>query len=1059
MHRPLRRTAVIIASSAVVLAGAPLVNSALADTVLTQATVTPADATTVTDSHPPISATYTDNGAAANLDPSSTITVSKGGTTSIGCSSVVSGNSIACSYSGLLSAGSYTIAVHAVEAANTSKTNDKSTTFTVNVPTRVVTNTSPAENSTVASVSAVVVNFDQAIDNQHSTISVQQIADRQPDGTYAPASHTPLTGTTDYPNDGQTLTMTPNNTATEIQFTPSSPPVNKGIYRVTVDVFGTNGDSSPTAAATENPKAETKDSYTFTLDNTPPAGATDLAVSPTPVTKANEAAITFSGNAKPGNTITVTVANGSSPKSSSPVTVSSTNCTSATSCPWSVPMDLTTVADGDAVAWTAKEQSSVGSTTVSGPTFVKNTSAPAGLTVHGAFPQSPTELEVTGGSDSTVDHYTIDISDSTSPTANKIPQIVLAKSPGGGVNADGTYLKDVDVSSLNDGVLTISVVAYDAYGNNAPASTGVDKESGVQLVFGSSFFKLVNSDTPSFSEVLNRNKHAIQKPSQLAIEFSNPITLVRHDTSTLNNTPSPNSGNHDTSASAPTFTEVLANGDGNVLQGTAVVDTSDPRRLLVTPPAGLADGSYKVHVSLWQANKCDWTDTSATNPSAPNFTPPACDPKWTYDNYVMEPGTTTPFVFTVDSVAPSTATITAPAGTVDGTNVGDVVVGGTGEAGTTLTLTAKSSSGGTVLALNQGQPVTVGNDGNWSDDESDAFTALPDGTITITGTPADSAGNVGTIVTHTFTLAARPSIPRALAVSTNDTSFTLHWTAPSYDGYPPVNGNAISHLTGYVYDYNDTTQGAADTSTHRVVISNPSATSVTQAGLLPGHKYDVELCALNNISEPCNPISTTATPAFRTAVTAHVNHALVVYGNSITLSGRLTRTDIGAGIASQALKITPRFDNGKFGTVIHVTTNSSGNWSVSFRPAKDALYIVTYNSPVTNSIYQPSNSSVRSLVRVSLRISRVTSRSTSHVYPVTVTGSILPNQSGRYVYIYAKAAGASHYQRIGTAKISSKSTWAFSKTFGKGKFYLYAYFPSQNGNVGGPSNGVTFTRS
>jgi len=1057
MHRPLRRTAVIIASSAVVLAGAPLVNSALADTVLTQATVTPADATTVTDSHPPISATYTDNGAAANLDPSSTITVSKGGTTSIGCSAVVSGNMISCSYTGPLSAGSYTVAIHAVEAANTAKTNDKSTTFTVNVPTR--TSASPSPGDTVATLPSgmVTATFDQSIDENHSTISVQQIADRNADDTFTPSSHTPLTGATTFAGGTGILPSGDANDNKTIQFKPDDSTPAFGIYQVTVDVFGVIAASSPNTAGTENPKAESKDVYTFTLDNTPPAGATDLAVSPTPVTKANETAITFSGNAKPGNTITVTVTNGSSSKSSSAIPVSNTNCTSATSCPWSTALDLSTVTDGDAVAWTAKEQSSVGSTTVSGPTFVKNTSAPAGLTVHGAFPNSPTVLRVTGGSDSTVDHYTIDISDSTSPTANKIPQIVLDKSEGGGVNADGTYLKDVDVSSLNDGTLTISVVAYDAYGNNAPASTGVDKESGVQLIFGSSFFKLVNSDTPSFSDVQNRTNHAIQKPAQIAIEFSNPIALTRHDTSTANNPPPPATCcANDLTANPPTFVEVLSNGDGNTLHGTQSVDPSDPRRLLVTPPSGFADGRYKVFVNVFEGlGKCDWN--SQPTPSNPTGTPAGTCP--TYNDWVYEPGTTTPFVFTVDSVAPSTATITAPSGTVDGTNVGDVVVGGTGEAGTTLTLTAKSSSGGTVLALNQGQPVTVGNDGNWSDDESDAFTALPDGTITITGTPADSAGNVGTVVTHTFTLAARPSIPRALAVSTNDTSFTLHWTAPSYDGYPPVNGNAISHLTGYVYDYNDTTQGAADTSTHRVVISNPSATSVTQAGLLPGHKYDVELCALNNISEPCNPISTTATPAFRTAVTAHVNHALVVYGNSITLSGQLTRTDLGTGIAGEPLKIAPRFDNGKFGTVIHVTTNSSGNWSVNFRPAKDALYIVTYNSPVTNSIYQPSNSSVRSLVRVSLRISRVTSRSTSHVYPVTVTGSILPNQSGRYVYIYAKAAGASHYQRIGTAKISSKSTWAFSKTFGKGKFYLYAYFPSQNGNVGGPSNGVTFTRS
>jgi hypothetical protein len=78
---------------------------------------------------------------------------------------------------------------------------------------------------------------------------------------------------------------------------------------------------------------------------------------------------------------------------------------------------------------------------------------------------------------------------------------------------------------------------------------------------------------------------------------------------------------------------------------------------------------------------------------------------------------------------------------------------------------------------------------------------------------------------------------------------------------------------------------------------------------------------------------------------------------------------------------------------------------------------------------------------------------------VTISGSVLPSQSGRYVSIYAKAVGASHYQRIGTAKVSSRSTWALTKTFGRGKFYAYAAFASQNGNVGAATNSVTLTRS
>jgi hypothetical protein len=1077
MHLALRRTAIIVASSAVVLAGAPLLEHAFA-AALTQSsfTVDGSSTTTAKDSKPTIAATYVDGSTNATLDAaSSTITVTKSGTT-FDCPQVVSGNQISCKPSGLLKAGIYNVAIHAVETAPTAgQTVDNNTnTFTVDVPTRSATNTSPGENTRVPSFSNVVVNFNEAIDNSHSTISVQQIADRQPDGSYAPASHTPLTpasGSPDFPNDGKTLTMQPNNTATEIRFTPSSPVVNKGIYRVTVDVFGTNNDAGQNTAATENPKAETQDSYTFVMDDTPlppPPGATNLDASPNPVTFANEASVTFSGKAMPGDTITIDVFDGTThinnagSANGGPVPVP-TCPSSPTSCGWSKAFNLTSLKDGT-LTWTATETApagsptSTGSTSENGPSLTKDATPPANAHVAGSFtPSNSTTLHVTGGSDSTVDHYTLDIHDAASPS-HTIPQITLDKTSGGGVASDGTFVRDVDVSSLDDGTITMAIVAYDALGNHTAipatgtATSTATKAVGLLLDFNSSFFKQSNSDTPSFPAVLARPHHDVQQLSQLAVKFSNPIQLTIKDNGTVHP--------QDTNAADPLFVEVLPNGDGNTFVGTRSIDPNDGRTLLVTPPAGLADGTYKVKVQAFQQGKCP--DYNSDPVPVGTGSVPNCPSQWNYNDWIKVPNTTDPFTFTVDTQPPTAPTIsTIPAGTIDGSNVGDVIIKGAGEAGSMVTLTAKSSGGGSVLALNQGQPVTVGDNGNWSDEEtSSALAVLPDGTVTITATPTDAAGNTGTAGTGTVTLAARPSIPRALAVSTTDSSFTLHWTAPSYDGYPAVNGNAISHLTGYTYTYTDTTNGAADPTTHSVSVTNPNATSATQAGLLPGHTYAVTLCAVNDISGPCNNVNTTANPAFATALTAKVSKALVVYGNPITLSGRLTRTDIGAGLASQPLTITPRFDNGALGAVIHLTTDSLGNWKATLtKPSKNALYLVSFNATHADPNYQPSNSSVRSLVAVALRIDKVTSRSTSHLYAVTIAGHITPNQSGRSVSIFARAAGATHYQRIGTAKISSKSTWAFAKTFGKGKFYLYASFPSQNGNVGGKSQTVTFTRS
>jgi hypothetical protein len=1077
MQHALRRTAVIIASSAVVLSGAPLLGTAFATSTLTQSSVTPANGSTVQASQPAISASYTDGGAAANLDPASTITVTKGAT-DIGCSKTISANTITCSYSGLLTDGTYTVAIHAVEASNPANTADNTTTFVVDVPS--IKASKPAANQRVQTLpnGQVRVQYDETIDDTHSTMTVQQIADRQADGTYAPASHTPLSPASGSPSftsgiDGTAPTkLLGGGDANEndtIVFTPSNQPVSKGIYQVTLDVFGTDhkGDGT-TKADGPNLAAKNHDSFTFTLDDPlppppPPSGATNLAVTPTPVTKTNETSVTFSGNAAPGNTITVDATDGSAHVNNAgsanggPVTVTNTTCTSSTSCSWSKTFDLTSLADGT-INWTATEtapQNSTnytGSTIKSGPSFLKDATAPANPHVAGSFsPPTSSILHVTGGSDATVDQYKLDITDSASP-AHAIPTITLTKL-NGDINTDGTFARDVDVSSLDDGTIHIALVALDQYGNSATASAATaTKAVGLLVNFNASFFQQVNSDTPSFPTVLARPNHAVQKPAHIAVEFTNPITTSTHDTNAVNQTPNGSAPN-------PYFVEILPNGaDGNTFAGTDAVSSTDNRQLLVTPPAGLADGTYKLHITVYKGPAaCSYNSSSIPGPAQ---TPAGQCPG--YDDWIKVPNTSTPFTFTVDSQPPVAPTIdTIPEGTIDGSNVGKVEVDVAGEPGSTVTLTAKSSGGGSLLALNQGQPITLDGTGHGQDVENNAALAvLPDGTITITGTPADAAGNSGPTGTHTVTLAARPSIPRSLSVSQSDSSFTLHWVAPSYDGFAPMpNGDATSHLTGYRYTYQDTTPNAVDSGVHTVTVSTPTATSATQAGLLAGHSYSITLCALNGIDGPCNTLSTNATPAYFTALTAGVSRALVVYGNTVTLSGRLTRTDIGAGIANEPIKVTPHYDNGTTGAVISLTTNSLGNWSVLIKPAKNALYVVTFNATHADANYQPSNSSVRSLVAVSLRIDKVTARAPSHAYPVTVTGHITPNQSGRVVNIYAKASGSTRYQRIGTAKITSASTWSFTKVFGKGKFNLYANFPSQNGNIGANSQTVTFTRS
>jgi hypothetical protein len=992
----------------------PLVGTAQAVTFSGAITASPAPDTNgwVQANRPSFVATYT-----GTLAPSSTITVKQGGTT-VACSPVVSGATVSCVPSAdLISGDTYDVTSHGVQASDSAAADAPAASFKVAFPT--VASINPAVDGSIADgTEAFTAKFTDPDhsgeifpDSTKSTWTLYDFINGQRGNEVPGAVTFSKSDPTPAPLGSPTDTMTK-----------AHPALAPGLYEMVLHADGVDDNSA------DNPGAHANLDYLFWVTNAAPANLTSPAIA----NNQNSTAVPFTGTAAPGLTITVTATD----SSAGPTTVSGTvvvpSCANAPDCPWAKTLNFSGLAQGT-VTWTAQGGDPAGKNTpsASGPSIRFDTTAPPAPSVTATLAVGSTTLHVSATETATdVANFTVTVSD-----VGNVHQVGPFTYPA--TNNTSLPTQSIDVSSLDDGNLTVSVKATDTAGNvGAAASPTVKKVIGVKPDFANSFLTIL-SDPVSFPTA---ESHAVRPPQSLTVFFTEPIKQSWHEAPS---SPVANDG----AVHSPPSSICVKDVNNFCINGPSVV-SSDGNSMTTTfsSQQPLTDGSYSVSVVAWPKNWCKDLQYNAVTPDTQNAECVA------YNDAVKDTNNQ-PFSFAVDGSKPVGTTVSLPS-KIDATGLTTVGITGQAEPGSTVMVTVNSSGGGTLIANPGGTPVPAGEDGTWSMVSN--FAGLSDGTLSVKAVATDAAGNdsAPAVPDTAPVLAARPSAPGSLSLSSSPTSVTLHWLTPA--------GNGGSPITGYVLTYKDTTANTP------AVTATPApgaaATTATVNGLTTGHAYLFTLCATNAVTDgtdgKCHQATATVTPAFTTALTAKVSKGLVVYGNPITLSGRLTRVDIGAGLASKALTVTPKFDSGALGSSIHVTTDSLGNWTLTIsKPAKDALYLAAFNANGADPAYKPANSSVRSLVQVSLRIDKVAAKSAFHTSPVTVSGHITPGQAGRYVNIYAKAAGSTRYQRIGSVKISPSSTWSFTKTFGKGKYYLYANFVSQNGNVGGNSQGVTITRT
>ena len=234
-----------------------------------------------------------------------------------------------------------------------------------------------------------------------------------------------------------------------------------GAYSTTLDLTSlADGALTASAVATDGAgNASSAGTDTATKDASVP-GAPSVNLSD-PVNAANTTTVTVSGVAEPGSTVNISIDDATA---GSPLT--DTTTAHVTTGDYSESFDVTTLADGVLTA-TVTATDAAGNTSPAGTdTATKDSSIPDAPTLD--TPAAVTRLTETAApfSGSAEEGTTVDISvdddDAGTPAVT-----------GSDVaNSDDVWSLTLDLSSLDDGTLSISITATDAVGNTSATTTG-----------------------------------------------------------------------------------------------------------------------------------------------------------------------------------------------------------------------------------------------------------------------------------------------------------------------------------------------------------------------------------------------------------------------------------------------------------------------------------------------------------------------------------------------------------------------------------------------------------
>jgi hypothetical protein len=337
-------------------------------------------------------------------------------------------------------------------------------------------------------------------------------------------------------------------------------------------------------------------------------------------------------------------------------------------------------------------------------------------------------------------------------------------------NATGRgFSTTVNVQPLVDGPLTVDTYASDDAGNLSskdeptPNNAPSDKETVNLAIDSADSFVTVHGDNVPFSQVAGQR---IALPQSITLKFNEPIRSAVVDTAPPNSSSSPKT----------LFSANLCLADNTgfcVATAKPVALTQDQEGLVLTPAGGASSpkpGVYSIRrVTAPAATQGSCPDRSVSNmlTTTDQSIVTNCERVDT-GNGVR--GTDPVLTFTIDDIAPTPTFTAFSPSLVTGATVHNVSISGTTDADTArVQLLIKSSGGGTPKLINV--PVTPPSDPNaatvgWSVSSVDLST-LPDGSLTVSATATDLAGNV---TPNPVVLSPAPTLAAHLSWLTESTS-------------------------------------------------------------------------------------------------------------------------------------------------------------------------------------------------------------------------------------------------------------------------------------------------